>query len=91
MAPRLDVTFTGSTSLVGTPHRYKIVWNAASIDFHVDGALVHSQSVVIGGTMRPAISDYNNGGPAVSVDWVTVTPHATPGTFDSRVFDHPDR
>ena len=74
-------------ALAGTPHLYRIEWNAGSVDFYVDDALVHSEATAIGGTMRPAISDYNNGGPVLQVDWIYATPYLTPGTFESRVYD----
>ena len=74
-------------SLLGAPHRYRIDWKAASIDFSVDGALVHSENVTIADPMRAAISDYALGGSALLVDWIHVTPVAASGTFTSRVFD----
>jgi hypothetical protein len=79
--------YTIPLSLLGTQHNYKIEWKASVVDFYVDGNLVHSQSVVINTPMRLAISDYNNGGANLSVDWISATPYLTPGVFTSRVYD----
>jgi hypothetical protein len=74
-------------SLLGTPHRYRIDWNTNSVDFYVDGGLVSSHTITLPGTMRPAASDFNLGGPVLTVDWMRLSPYTTPGTFESRVFD----
>ncbi len=37
--------------------------------------------------MRPLASDFNSGGPELSVDWLRMSPYPASGTFDSRVFD----
>jgi hypothetical protein len=81
----VDVTIPGSW--LGAPHLFRIDWGAGTVDFFIDGALVHSQSVVIAGPMRPAASDLNFGGGTVTVDWMRLTPHVTPGAFTSRVHD----
>ena len=61
---------------------------AASVDYYVDGALVVTHAVTVAGPMRPvAASDFNPFGGIVFVDWMRMTPYATPGTFVSRVFD----
>ena len=80
-----DVAIAGS--FVGAPHRYRIDWNDASVDFYVDGSLVHSQSVTIGASMRPIASDFADSGPALSVDWMRMTPYSAASSFESRVFD----
>ncbi|HXH27801.1 MAG TPA: hypothetical protein VNL37_02080, partial [Candidatus Polarisedimenticolia bacterium] len=88
-------TNTGSTNndflisgtFLGSPHRYRIDWSAASVDFYIDGALVHSEPVAIATNLRPAFSDLNVGGAALLVDWVRMTPYASPGGFESRVYD----
>ena len=74
-------------SWIGSPHRFRIDWTASSAVFSIDGTVVHTESVSIGATMRPIVSDYTNAGPVVTVDWLRMTPYATPGTFTSRVFD----
>ncbi|RKS02408.1 DUF4082 domain-containing protein [Flavobacterium sp. 102] len=81
----VDVNLPGS--LLDSPHLYKIEWEASAVKYYVDGTLVHTEAITIGGTMRPAISDYNAGGPSVSVDWIRVSPFASSGTFISRIFD----
>ena len=71
--PSNDFTIPGSW--LGVPHLYRIVWTPVSVDFFIDGSLVHSveESIFLG--MRPAFSDYNNGGEVLTVDWVRVSPY----------------
>jgi hypothetical protein len=83
--PLNDFTIPGS--FFGAPHLYRIDWNASTVDFYIDGALVHSETITIAGPMRPAISDLNVGGASVSADWIRMTPYAPSGSFTSRVFD----
>lgn len=88
-------TFNGSSSYdvhipgsyLGTAHLYRIDWKANSIDFYIDDVLKHSQTITIGGTMRPAISDYNNDGVDISLDWIHVSPYAASGCYTSAVYD----
>jgi uncharacterized repeat protein (TIGR02543 family) len=79
--------YTIPQNLIGTAHNYRIEWRATEVEFFVDGTSVHLESATIPGTMRPAISDFNSGGPAVAVDWMEVRPYLSPGSFESRVFD----
>ncbi len=79
-------TSLGST-YIGSPHRYRIEWGAAAITFYIDGALVHSESVAIEQSMRPLISDVHNDATALVVDWLHMSPYASPCTFTSRVID----
>lgn len=74
-------------SLIGSSHRYRIEWLDGAFNFFVDGVQVHSQPATVAGTMRPAISDFNNGGPVVQVEWIRVAPYAASGDFTSRIFD----
>jgi hypothetical protein len=78
------------TASIGSAHRYRVEWSAGAVSYYVDGSLVHTDSVSIGTTMRPVVSDYDVGGPAVVVDWMRMTPYAASGTFVSRVFDAGD-
>ena len=72
-APR---TSTGSS---GTPRQVR---------YYVDGTLVHDHSRQLRHhQMRPLASDFNSGGPNLSVDWLHLSPYPASGTFDSRVFD----
>ncbi|ACT92997.1 N,N-dimethylformamidase beta subunit family domain-containing protein [Dyadobacter fermentans] len=80
-----DVNLGGG--LIGTPHLYRIEWNATNILFYVDGTLVHTSSKVISTPMRFGISDYHMGAPGVSIDWVRITPYVPSGSFTSRVYD----
>jgi hypothetical protein len=74
-------------SWLGAPHRYRIDWNASSVVFSIDGTQVASHPVTITTSLRPLASDYTVGGGTLSVDWLRLSPYATPGTFLSRIFD----
>ena len=77
-----------SNQYVGSPHLYRIEWDTTEIRYYVDGALVTTQAADFGTTqMRPLASDFNSGGPNLSVDWLHLSPYPASGTFDSRVFD----
>ena len=70
------------------PHRYRIEWTATQATFYIDGALVHTDTTSpITVDMRPAINDFNVALPAVTVDWLRMTPYASPCTYDSAVVD----
>ncbi|HXR41448.1 MAG TPA: Ig-like domain-containing protein, partial [Acidothermaceae bacterium] len=76
------------TGLLGAFHHYKIDWKADSVDYYVDGALVASHALAIGGNMRPvAASDFNPFGGTIFVDWMRMSPYASNGAFFSRIFD----
>jgi hypothetical protein len=83
--PFLDTQLPAVT--LGLPHRFRIDWLSARVDFYVDGTLAHSEPVSITGPMRPAASDFAVGGGGVSVDWMRLSPYSANGTFESRVFD----
>ena len=72
---------------VGSPHRYRIQWNAGQVQYYIDGALVQTESVTFGPNLIGAASDFNSGGPGLSVDWLHMSPYPASGTFLSRVFD----
>jgi hypothetical protein len=71
----------------GLPHRYRIDWGQNQVDFYIDGVLKRSDAITISATMRPALSDFTNNGVRLTVDWLRMTPYASPCTFESRVFD----
>ena len=72
----------------GSAHSYRIEWMPTEIRFYVDGSLVHTSGTAITDVMRPIVSDYTNGAPALTIDWLRMSPpYATSGTFTSRVFD----
>ena len=72
---------------LGAPHRFRIDWNATTVVYAIDGVTVASHPIAITATMRPIVSDFAVGGPAVSVDWLRMPPYASAGTFLSRVID----
>src|SRR4029077_18211326 len=51
-----------SGNWVGTPHHYRIDWNATNIVHWIDGVQIVTQPVTISTAMRPLISDYMVGG-----------------------------
>ena len=72
------------------PHVYRIEWTDDDVRFFVDGQEIATDPVVIAGAMRALASDFNVGGGTVEIDWLTASPFATPGTFESRVLDAGD-
>ena len=80
-----DTTLPGSW--LNAPHKYRIDWNASSVTFFIDGALVATHAATITAQMRPIASDFTVGGGGVSVDWMRLAPYAASGTFTSRVMD----
>ena len=73
--------------LIGSEHRYRIEWDAGEVRFFVDGSLVATHAATFGTAMSPAASEFNAGGPEVSVNWLRMGPYPASGSFDSRVFD----
>src|SRR5574338_845742 len=74
-------------SLLGAPHRFRIVWGASAVDYYVDGVLVASHPISPSDSLRPVAGDFAAGGGSLSVDWLRMTPYAPAGTFESRTFD----
>lgn len=77
------------TGLVGSSHRYRINWNASNFQVFIDGSAVAAATVnlTVSTNMYLQISDIQTGDGALSVDWIRAVPYATPGSFESRVFD----
>jgi cysteine-rich repeat protein len=73
--------------LLGSAHRFRIEWGATNVRFFVDDALVATHAAAIATNMRPLASDLFAGGPVLSVDWLTMSPFAPSGQFESRIFD----
>jgi hypothetical protein len=76
-----------SGNWLGTPHHYRIDWNATNIVYWIDGVQVVAQPVAISAAMRPLISDFRVGGQKLVVSWMHMSPYSIPATFTSRVFD----
>jgi hypothetical protein len=74
-------------SWLGSAHHYRIDWNGSSVVYWIDGNIVMTHPVSITGTMRPLAINATLGGSVLSVDWMRMSPYATPATFLSRVFD----
>lgn len=70
---------------IGAEHVFRIEWDS-SVRFYIDGALVHTASTV-GGTMRALASEYTTGGGGLALKWLRLTPHASSGSFLSRIHD----
>ena len=81
------VVCAGPVPAVGRPTGTASTETAASVVFSIDGTVVSTRAVAIGASMRLVASEYNVGGPVVSVDWMRMTPYASSGTFLSRIFD----
>ena len=75
------------SGLLGSPHLYRIDWGTSDVKFYVDGALVATHTVTFSQNLRVIASEFNSGGPELTVDWMRMTPYPGSGTFDSRVFD----
>src|SRR5438067_1880798 len=78
----LDVAWLGS------PHRFRIDWNASGVTYFVDSAQVAFHGAVIPGPMRPiAASDFNPMAGNIVVNWIRMSPYTASASFYSRVFD----
>ncbi len=73
------------SQFIGSEHVFRIEWDS-TVRFFVDGTLVHTAATV-SGTMRPLASDYATGGGALTLKWMRLTPHASSGSFLSRIHD----
>ena len=68
-------------------HRFRIEWTAESARYLIDGIEVAFHTgLTFGTSLRPAASDSNASG-SLSIDWMRMTPYASPGTFLSRIHD----
>jgi hypothetical protein len=74
-------------SWFGTPHRFRIDWNASRVDYSIDGVPVATHNIAIGATMRPVASDYDGDGNPLTIDWMRMTPYASASTYLSAIFD----
>jgi hypothetical protein len=75
------------SSYLGSPHRFRIDWNASQVVYSIDGTQVASHSLTVAGPMRPLASDPATDGIALSVDWVQMSPFTGSCTFVSQVHD----
>jgi len=77
------------SDLLGTPHKFRIEWNNDNFKFYIDNEPTPTATIniTIGTDLYVQISDYQNNDGTLSVDWLRVSPYATPGSFVSRVFD----
>jgi hypothetical protein len=77
-----------SSSLLGSPHRFRIDWTPAGAIYSVDGAVVATHSFALTTAMRLLVSDLAPGGEApLTLNWMQMGPYTSAGTFVSRVFD----
>ena len=82
-----DTPVGAPNQYVGSQHLYRIQWDASQVQYYIDGTLVHTQAATFTQNLNIATSDFNVGGPELSVDWLHLSPYPASGTFDSRVFD----
>lgn len=73
-------------TLVDVPALYRIEWGASDITYYVNGTQVAQHVVALPDDLALRISDINTGA-SLSVDWMRMSPYATPATFESQVFD----
>lgn len=75
--------------LLGSSHRYKIVWALSSFEFYVDGASTPATVIpfVPGSNCVVQISDFLTDGQALNVNWLRISPYPSSGSFTSRVHD----
>ncbi len=78
------VTIPGTWN--GASHRYRIEWNGSNILYFIDGAL-EATTATLTGSMRPIITDLNVGAQVNQVNWMRMSPYASSGEFESRIFD----
>ncbi len=76
-----------SSSLFDTPHRYRIEWYADHVAYYVDGQQVANHLVAVTADLRPLIAEYGWGAQVLTVDWLHMSPYASPCAFTSRTFD----
>ena len=84
-APTQNTVISGNW--LGTPHHYRIDWNATNIVYWIDGVQVATHPVTISAALRPLISDLQVSGQKLVVDWMHMSSYSTPATFTSRVLD----
>ncbi|HEX5164078.1 MAG TPA: IPT/TIG domain-containing protein, partial [Thermomicrobiales bacterium] len=72
---------------LGSPHQFRIEWQANRVIYAIDGTVVATHNVAIGGQMRPVISDWTLDTLTVDVDWMRLSPYQASGSFTSRVLD----
>ena len=53
----------------------------------MDGSLVATHTVTFPQNLRVIASEFNSGGPELTVDWMRMSPYPGSGAFTSRVFD----
>ncbi|MCW5920770.1 MAG: DUF4082 domain-containing protein [Saprospiraceae bacterium] len=75
--------------LLGSTHRYKIVWTATNFEFYVDGANTPAATIAytVGTNMVAQISDFPVGGQALAVNRIRISPYPAAGSFTSQVHD----
>ena len=82
-----DDTIALGAQYLGSPHTYRIDWNTDKVEFFIDGESVLVRNMTFAESMHVVISDYTSDAYSVPVDWIKLTPYASPCTFTSRVFD----
>ena len=74
------------TNLTNEYHRYKIRVNSTNIEYFVDGKMVATITEIIPNGVI-LISDFNDNGFSLSLDWLRVLPYTFSGTYTSEIFD----
>ena len=71
----------------GTPHLYRIEWDAGEVRYYVDGVLKVTHTGSFGSTCGQPSATAAPAAPSSRSDWLRMSPYPASGTFDSRVFD----
>ena len=77
------------SGLLGSPHLFKIKWNATNFEFYVDNSPTPNATInfPVTNNLYIQISDVQNFDGALSVKWIRVSPYASSGSFTSQIFD----
>ncbi len=65
----------------GTPHDYRVDWQADHVEYYVDGNLVATHNWSGSLQMRPVIGESYLNGLTLDTDWLMMGPYASSGTF----------
>ena len=81
-------TINLGSNLLGSPHQYRIQWNANNFTFYVDGNSTPAATInaTLTSAMYVQISDVQSNDGSLSVDWIRISPFVSSGTYTSRVF-----
>ena len=68
---------------LGSPHRYRIDWNAGDVMYSIDGVEVLTHVASFSASLRPIASDFSADGVGLTVDWLEMSPYDASCAFES--------